>query len=194
MKRQSLIIDKLQESNTGAVGDEASYSTLKKIRQVWDREVAEAGGFQGGTLKERSMLNAKREATNSIRKELANDHPSIARVNAEYSLWKSTDEILQETILRTEGHVGLLKHLSSAGFGAGGMASGALVTGTTGGAIGGAVVASTLGKGLKILFQSPRWKMLSAVKKQKLADALASGKMDDIAKAAGAVVAAIRVF
>ena len=40
------------------------------------------------------MLNAKREATNSIRRELAKDHPSIAKVNAEYSLWKSTDEIL----------------------------------------------------------------------------------------------------
>ena len=65
------------------------------------------------------MLNAKREATNSIRRELAKDHPRIARVNAEYSLWKSTDEILQETILRTEGHVGLLKHLSELALGRG---------------------------------------------------------------------------
>ena len=82
------------------------------------------------------MLNAKREATNSIRRELARDHPSIAKVNAEYSLWKSVDEILQETILRTEGQAGLLKHISGAGFGAGGLATGALVTGTTGGAVG----------------------------------------------------------
>ena len=164
------------EEQIKAVGDQASYSTLKKIRQVWDREVAEAGGFPGGSLKERSMLNSKREATNSIRRELAKDHPSIAKVNAEYSLWKNVDEILQETILRTEGHVGLLKHISGAGFGAGGLATGALVTGTTGGAVGGAVVASTLAKGLKAMFQSPRWKMISAVKKQKLADALASGQ------------------
>ena len=37
------------EEQIKAVGDQASYSTLKKIRQVWDSvEVAEAGGFPGG--------------------------------------------------------------------------------------------------------------------------------------------------
>ena len=126
-------------------GGEASYSTLKKVRQVWDREVAESGGFQVD-LKERSVLNAKKEATNAIRRELARDHPDIAKINAEYSLWKTTDEILQETILRTDGQTGLLKHMAEVGMGSGGMAAGSLLTGTLGGAMGGAAIAATLGK------------------------------------------------
>ena len=104
------------------------------------------------------MLNAKKEATNSIRRELAQEHPDIAKINAEYSLWKGVDDILAETILRTDGQVGLLKHIAEAGMGSGGMAAGALLTGTTGGAMGGAAIAATLGRGLKIMFQSPRWK------------------------------------
>ena len=44
------------------------------------------------------------------------------------------------------------------------------------------------------MFQSPRWKTLSAVKKKKLADALASGNIDKISAAAGAIIAGKRAL
>ena len=171
-------LDKLQKQIAG-FGDDVSYQTIRKLRQIWDREVAEGGGFFGGTLKEKTALNAKKEATNAIRRELAKEHPDIAKINAEYSLWRTTEEILDATIERTRGQARPLSQTIAQAAGAGGglAAGGGIGTAVTAAAIGGAAF-----KGLTRIFQSPTWRTVSATKKQQVAEAIASGRMDKIGK------------
>ena len=170
------------------LGDDVPYETLVRVRRVLDREVAEAGGFFGKSLKDASKLSAKQEAANSIRRELGKARPDIARINAEFSLWKTTGEILEETAQRTQGQsTPLGQQLAQAAGGGGGLAVGAASFGT-GGAIGGAVGGALLFKGVKALVESPSWKTISAVKKNRLADAIVSGRADLVAKTAGAIL------
>ena len=170
------------------LGDDVPYETLVRVRRVLDREVSEAGGFFGKSLKDASKLSAKQEAANSIRRELGKARPDIARINAEFSLWKTTGEILEETARRTQGQASPLgQQIAQAAGGAGGLAVGGATLGT-GGAIGGAVGGALLFKGIKALVQSPTWKTVSAVKKNRLADAIISGRSDLVAKAGGAIL------
>ena len=97
-------LERLQEQIID-LGDDVPYETLVRVRRVLDREVAESGGFFGKSLKDTSKLSAKQEAANSIRRELGKTRPDIARINAEFSLWKTTGEILEETARRTQGPV-----------------------------------------------------------------------------------------
>ena len=180
-------LEQLQEQIID-LGDDVPYETLVRVRRVLDREVAEAGGFFGKSLKDTSKLSAKQEASNSIRRELGKARPDIARINAEFSLWKTTGEILEETARRTQGQsTPLGQQLAQAAGGGGGMVLGGATLGT-GGAIGGAVGGALLFKGIKALVQSPSWKTISAVKKNRLADAIVSGNSDVVAKAAGAIL------
>lgn len=176
------------------LGDDVSYQTVKRIRQIFDKEVAEAGGFYGKTLKEGSQIKAKQEAANAIRREIAKEHPDIAKVNAEYSLWKNVDEIVGETIKRTEAQApSLLGTITTSGGLAGGLAGGA-ATGGIGGAVAGGVMTAAMIRGITGMFNSPGWKMVSAVKKQQLADALASGKPARISKVASGIIAGNRTL
>ena len=180
-------LERLQEQIID-LGDDVPYETLVRVRRVLDREVADAGGFFGKSLKDASKLSAKQEAANSIRRELGKAQPDIARINAEFSLWKTTGEILEETARRTQGQsTPLGQQLAQAAGAGGGLAVGGATLGT-GGAIGGAVGGALLFKGIKALVQSPSWKTISAVKKNRLADAIVSGRADVVAKAAGAIL------
>ena len=180
-------LERLQEQIID-LGDDVPYETLVRVRRVLDREVAESGGFFGKSIKDTSKLSAKQEAANSIRQELGKARPDIARINAEFSLWKTTTEILEETARRTQGQSAPLgQQLAQAAGGAGGLAVGGATLGT-GGAIGGAVGGALLFKGVKALVQSPSWKTISAVKKNRLADAIVSGRTDLVAKAASAMI------
>ena len=180
-------LERLQEQIID-LGDDVPYETLVRVRRVLDREVAESGGFFGKSLKDTSKLSAKQEAANSIRRELGKTRPDIARINAEFSLWKTTGEILEETAQRTQGQsTPLGQQLAQAAGGGGGLVVGGATLGT-GGAIGGAVGGALLFKGIKALVQSPRWKTVSAVKKNRLADAIVSGRADVVAKAASAIL------
>ena len=177
-RMQELLID---------LGDEVPYETIVNVRRVLDREVAEAGGFFGKSLKDTSKLGAKQEASNAIRKELAKERPDIARINAEFSLWKTTADILEETGRRTSGQsTPMGQQLAQAAGGAGGLAVGGATLGT-GGAVGGAVAGAVLFRGIKAMMQSPKWKTVSAVKKQRLADAIVSGKADAISRVLGTI-------
>ena len=172
-------ITRLQEQLID-LGDDVPYETIVRVRRVLDREVADAGGFFGRTLDDSSAIRAKQEAANSIRHELAKGQPEMARINAEFSLWKTTAEIIEETQRRTSGQsVPMGQQLAQAAGGAGGLAVGGL---------GGAVAGAVAFKGLKALVSSPRWQTVSAVNKSKLADAIVSGNADTLASVIGGIV------
>lgn len=139
-------------------GDNISFDSMRSLRQILDKEVAQSGGFLK-TLKEGAELDIKKNLSNSIRNILAKESPDLAKLNAEFSFWKKTEDILKATKARQTG-----KPISL----------GAKATSVIGAATGGlkwAVLAPLLEKA----FTSAAWKTSSALLKNNLADALVSG-------------------
>lgn len=162
-------------------GTKASFESVRALRQILDKSVAKSKGFlmdEVGTF----SIAAKREASNAIRSELAKKFPNLAKVNAEYSFWRNVDEILTETMTRTAGQSKPLgEQLLGAAGAAGGLASGGLT-----GAITGTIVMSNLRKAMT----SAGWRTASAQIKSRLADALASNRLEEAMAIINKIVAA----
>ena len=151
------------------LGPKVSFESMRSLRQILDKSVAKSKGFlmdEAGTF----SVMAKREASNAIRRELASKFPDLAKVNAEYSFWKNVDDVLSATAQRTAGQS---KPLGEQIFGAAGIAGG-MATGGLSGAVGGAVLMSNLRKAMT----STGWNTVGALVKNKIADAIASGKFE----------------
>lgn len=165
------------------LGDKVSPQTLRKVRQIWDREVSKAGGYAGKEISEGSKIFAREEAANAIRRELANQFPDIAKINAEYTFWARVQGVTGETIRRRVGQsVPLGEQLATAAGGAGGLSSGGAM-----GAAGGAAMFKLATK----VFRSPGYKMVSAVQKTKLANAFASGNLEAIQRSLSVINAGL---
>lgn len=187
-------LDGLQKIITD-VGDTATVEQLTGIRRAWDKVVSQAGGFaqrSGGAigvpLQDQSEAWAKREASGAIRKLLADDVPDLAAINKEYSFWKNLDDVLTQTLQRTQPQgPGLLRQgAEAAGQVVGGMAgSGAGPAGT----IGGAVVLGKVAKMAQTVLTSPRWRFVDAKLRNTLADAISSGSTSQIASTLGQISA-----
>jgi hypothetical protein len=182
-------LDKLQ-SVVKSLGEDASVEHLVAIRRAWDTVVSQAGGYAhrapgaiGVPLKDTTEAWAKREGANAIRKVLADDVPELAKLNKEYHFWTSLDDVLSQTLKRTQPHgaslTGTIKE------GAGQVAGAALKGGTVGSAF-------ALGKVAKLfntVVTSPRWRLASAQAKDSLATAIMSGKTDSIVSALARITA-----
>ena len=151
------------------LGPDVSYESLNRVRQIWDKSVARAGGYQGKSLAEGSMVDAMREGANAIRSELAKDQPDIAKLNSEYSFWSKVNQVVGDTITRRSGAEGAVFPKLA---GIGGAATGHTPMG---------VAMYALGR----IIQSPRWRTFSAIKKTQLASAIAAGDAATITKLAG---------
>ena len=169
-------------------GNSISPKSLRKVRQIWDKTIAESKGFMGKTLKEGSEVEIKRVATNAIREELGKEFPELLKLNAEYTFWKNVGDITKATLKRksTQGK-GLSQVISSTVGGASGFASGDSI----GERFKNAAIGAVLGK-YAGAFNSPRYKMLSANTKNKLAKIIASGDAKKIAYAMSKIVAALK--
>lgn len=139
-------------------GDNISFDSMRSIKQILDKEVSQSGGFLK-TLKEGAELDIKKNLSNSIRNILAKESPDLAKLNAEYTLWKRTQDLMKSNIERQAGK---------------GMSLGKKATGLAGATLGGlkwAILAPALEKA----FTSTAWRTTSSALKGKLADALTSG-------------------
>lgn len=155
------------QSIVSGLGDDVSYQSLNRVRQIWDKKVAQAGGFAGKTLAEGSMVDAQKEGANAIRRELSKASPDIAKINSEFHFWKGVDDVLAQTEQRQTGQSGgLMRKLGTAAIGAGGLAHGGVREAAAFG-----LVAYSLSKAV----QSTAWRTTSAVMKNQLADAIAKG-------------------
>jgi hypothetical protein len=132
---------------------------MRHLRQYFDSISAKAGRFEGQNMADQSVAAAHSAAADSIREELAKVYPDIAAINKEYSFWKDLSKVTQDTILRKTGHGdGISKTImGAAGFAKAGVP--------------GKVAMETLDRAAK----STIWRTVSAVQKNKLADALAKG-------------------
>ncbi len=171
--------DDLAQRLTGvAVPDPATgelsipVATARRMRQYYD-EVAKLGGrYDGKALADHSEAAAHGMAADAIREQLAQDYPDIAKINAEYSLWKDTSQVLGDTLARRQGQAKPLgvKMAKAAGTAAGF---------TTGG-IHGAILGRAAMGALESVIASPGWRTATAVAKDRLADAIAGGNAGKI--------------
>jgi hypothetical protein len=171
------------------LGPDASVDQLVAIRRAWDKVVDQAGGFahRGGgaigvPLADTTEAWAKREATGAIRKELAQAFPDMAAVNKEFSFWKGLQDVLTQTVQRTQPQgPGLMRQVAGAAGAAAG-ASGGIPT---------ALLTGKLGQMAHAVFTSPRFRLIDAGMRNALADALASGQSSRVAGQLSRIAASI---
>lgn len=157
--------DDLQKTILDVAKDnpEISSESLRRVRQIWDESIARNKGFNKD-LSDQDKLTVKKEATGAIRKVLADSHPNIAKLNAEYTLWSKVDDVLSNTIKRKTGQD---RPLGEKVLAAGGIGGGAASAGLKGAVIGASTVAA-----ITLATKSTLWRTLSATTKNKLADAI----------------------
>lgn len=141
---------------------------LREMRQYFDEVAARAKRYQGADLSEANKAEAYGKAADAIREEFAKADPDLAAVNREFSFWKNVEKVADETILRREGQAKPLGRKLAEGAGA---IAGATQAGLLGGVIGKYGMSA-----LESIVTSPAWRTLSAVTKNKLADAIAKGQ------------------
>lgn len=177
------------------IGDTATVQQLVGVRRAWDRIVSQAGGYQqraagaiGVPLADQSEAAVKREGAKAIRQLLDAEVPELSAINREYSFWKSLDDVLGQTLKRTEPQskgLGARIAQSAGGIIGGTAASGGGILGV----IGGAGLGASAARMLERAITSPRWALTSAHLKNNLAEALASGKATRIAGALSRITA-----
>lgn len=139
-----------------------SFFAMRELRQDWDHFVAQSKHYlvdpDVGTA-----AYAKRIGADSIRNELAKSEPSLSVLNQKYSFWKRVESALEAAPPQRE-------------FGRK-IAAGAVVGGriAMGGGIPESLISGQVTKGLMTMFDSTAWRSVSAVNKQRLADAIYSG-------------------
>lgn len=185
-------IDKL----IGVLDDLGKWTTVDKIvavRQAWDKVVAQAGGFAqrakgaiGMPLADASEVAMKREASGAIRKILGDAYPDLDKLNKEWSFYKNLRDVTEATVRRTMPHAeGIGAQLAETGGNVAGSlaASGANLTKK----VGQGFIAGKVFKLVREIVQSPTWRSGSAVLKHNLADALAAGDLQSVARVAASL-------
>jgi hypothetical protein len=168
-------IGKIDELKTVVrqLGPGVSYQSLNQVRRIWDKAVAQGGGYAGKTMAEGSAVAAMEEGANAIRRELARQSPDIAKINKEFHFWKGIDKVLTDTAKRKTGQFGGL------------VETGLMSTGGLGGFLHGGGLEAVLGvAGMKALYQtvtSTAWRTASPIVKDRLANAIANGRAKDVA-------------
>jgi hypothetical protein len=170
------------------LGPNATVEQLVAIRRAWDKVVSQAGGFEhrasgaiGVPLKDISEAWAKREATGAIRELLAQEVPDLDAINKEWAFWKDLNDVLRQTMKRTQPQSpGLTRQIAEMG----GAAVGGAVGSTAGpaGAAGGAALGK-LAAMAQATIRSPQWRLASAQAKDRLAEAIIANDADKIAMA-----------
>lgn len=180
-----------------SLGPEVEYEKLLKVRKAWDFVVNQAGGFTERSGRGVAMdLNtaaeawAAREGGKELRKLLAEAAPDVAKLNEEFTFWKDMRDVLVESKRRGLKQMGstLPEKAETAG----------RLVGTAGSVAGGSGVIGSitggfaLGKVAKMAtraFQEPKWKLVGANLRTKLADAIISNKPSDVANVLARILA-----
>jgi hypothetical protein len=167
---QQTLVDVAEPDASGKL--QIPVDKIRDLRQYFDGIAAKAGRYPMNQLSDQSAAEAHGLAADSIRKELANDHPDIAELNKEYSFWKNTNQVVSDTLERRQGQAKPLGRQLASAAGAG--------AGFVSGGVGGAVLGRAAMDAIESATRSPAWRTVSAVLKSKLADAIASGKPNAI--------------
>jgi hypothetical protein len=183
-------LDKLK-ATVREMGDEVPIDKLVALRRVWDGVVSRAGGYahrSGGSqfgmpLAEQTEAWAKKEGATALRKLFAENVPDLQAANKEYAFWADIRNVLRATEARTQAQGPGLARAVATGVGAG--------IGASSGSVPGAIAGSYVIPKLQQAITSPRWRLVDANLRNKLADALMSENPEAISAALGRVMAVI---
>jgi hypothetical protein len=158
-------IDEMKQaiSETIDTTGKISSESLRSWRQIIDKVTKEKGKAMFGlTGDETTKMYAQKALANSMRNELAQNYPDIAKLNKEYTFWKNVESLFESASQRSTGQqTGLFE-------------KGATIVGFAKAGPAGAAVMKYITKAT----QSGLWKSVSAVMKNEIAKALASGKTE----------------
>jgi hypothetical protein len=155
-------------------GNNISPQSLRRIKQIFDESVSEAGGYTNNDLTTNYMLKSQKEAANRIREILHGAAPDAAALDKEMSFWLDIQQVSKATNLRTSGQEGgLLKTFTPLAAGAAG-AAGLGVTHSTTEGLGAAAITALTGYVAQAA-KTPAWRTASAVAKDRIAEAMARG-------------------
>lgn len=160
------------------VGNTATFSDLKRIRDEFYDAAHQAKGYQGQDVTVPDVGWAAREAGSAIREAFTKDRPELAQPNADYTFFKRLGDVLDPTLGRPKNVVaspsGITGGQSTAGAVIGtALAVGSKVPGLQGAS---ALIASRLLPAIIEARNSPAWQLATAAQKMKLADAIEAGR------------------
>jgi hypothetical protein len=154
-------------------GSDVSPTSLRRLRQIFEDPVAQRGAYAGADISTNYTLNAQKQAADSIR-GILNKNPDIGALNKEISFWLDVQRVTSQSALRRTGQEGgLLKTLWPLGAAVAGGGAGFAAHGAEAGI--GAAAATMLSAQVAKAVRSPAWRTISAVTKDRLADALSRG-------------------
>lgn len=182
-------LDELDEFIAG-MGDDIPVDKAAHLKRTWDEIVSAAGLYgqkAGASATDSADAWALREAAGAFR-EILNTNPTIGALNKELSFWTGLKKVLTATELRTQAQSG---GLVAAGSGGAGAVIGAMSGDSTSERTINAVLGGLAGRKLIQAAQSPQFRTaVVGPLKNTLADALARGNPDAIARAISRLAAA----
>jgi hypothetical protein len=176
------VIKKLDDLSVfvDSLGTNIPFDKAAQIKTTLDKIVSKAGLFGAKAMSsatDNASVWATREASGGFRKLMAEGSATLDDLNKEYAFWKGLKNVLKETEKRTQAQGGgLVAGITGAAGVTGGLASG----GDAGDKIQNAVLGGLAGRQLIKVMQSPWFRTKAAGPlKNKLADALANGRVND---------------
>jgi len=147
-------------------GKEISTESARKMRQIFDEHYDVSRGLDDITV---YVKKAERAGADAIRAEFAKTRPELANLNSEFTFWKNVQDLGSYASEKAKGK--LTKSIGSIVGGAVGFGQGE----GFGGKASGTVIGAFLGTKAIDLMRSPAWKSISAIQKNKLAEAIIRG-------------------
>jgi hypothetical protein len=158
-------------------GPDIDANHLRRLRQIFEEVPAQRGAYAGTDLSTQYTLNAQKHAADSIR-SILNSHPDIGALNKEISFWLDVQRVTRESGLRRTGQAGglqkVLGPLATATVGGLGFAEGGAKTGAV------SALSTALATAAYQIRRSPTWMTLSALSKNRIANAIARGDVQQM--------------
>ena len=177
---------------TESLGPDIPFDKAQKIKVTMDHIVSKAGLYGNkatATATDSADAFAVREAAGAFRKLLAEGSPTLNVLNQELGFWKGLRNVLTETERRTQAQSG---GLIASGMGGAGAIAGAVTGDSASDRVQNAVLGGLAGRQLIRVLQSPAWRTrVSGPLKDKLADALATGRTGPVLSALGKISASM---
>ena len=152
-------------------GKEISSKSARKMRQIFDEHFSISKGIDDISV---YMKKAERAGADAIRAEFAKTRPILDNLNKEFSFWTNVLDLGTYSTEKSKSR--FTKSISSVIGGVVGFQAGEGIGGKTSGAI----IGAYLGTKAIDLMRSPAWKSISAIEKNKLADAIMKADIDTI--------------
>lgn len=163
-------------------GDYIPWEALRRFRQDWDKMASAANAYSGGDLTNNVKAAGYTASANGLRQVLNSGNPSISAINRELSFWKDAEKVITDTVARTTSQA---RPLSVKLARTAGQAAGFLKGGP-----GAAVLGGEAMDAIESALRSPAWQTVSAVAKDRLAKAIATGNIKLIKQGTAGIVGA----